>query len=270
MISGASASHIPMPSYYSSTGLSEAAKAVPETILSPSQTVQENSLPAPLPDADNEAEKPIISLSVSLVTTLQGQEDGISEAQTKPPKTEQPPEKVPSGTEKSDSGTNEAEEAQIKGLKERDTEVRAHEQAHAAAGGQYASSPTYDYETGPNNQRYAIGGEVQIDTAPIAGDPSATIAKMNIVRNAALAPAEPSSQDRAVAALAAKRIGEAQAELSAQVQTDASGGPISTDDTSSSDPEKTTTVSTGSGSFQPYSTGTEQPDSASNIINIIS
>ena len=55
---------------------------------------------------------------------------------------------------------------------------------------------------GPDGNRYAIGGEVSIDVAPVDGDPEATIAKMEIVKAAALAPAEPSAQDRKVAAIA--------------------------------------------------------------------
>ena len=98
-------------------------------------------------------------------------------------------------------------------LKARDKEVRAHEEAHARVGGQYAGAPHYDYETGPDGNRYATGGEVSIDVAPVDGDPEATIAKMEIVKAAALAPAEPSAQDRKVAAIADRTRAQAQAEL---------------------------------------------------------
>lgn len=101
-------------------------------------------------------------------------------------------------------------------LKARDREVRDHEQAHARVGGPYASQPSYSYQTGPDGRRYAIGGEVQIDVAPVANDPEATIAKMMIVKAAALAPAEPSSADRRVAAMAEALRNQAQAELTAQ------------------------------------------------------
>ena len=82
------------------------------------------------------------------------------------------------------------EQAQIQQLKRRDTEVRNHEQAHAAVGGQYAGAPTYTYQQGPDGNRYAVGGEVSIDVSPVSGDPEATIQKMQTVRAAALAPAE--------------------------------------------------------------------------------
>ena len=105
------------------------------------------------------------------------------------------------------------EQEQIAELKARDIEVRAHEQAHRAAGGQYARGATFTYQSGPDGVRYAVGGEVQIDVAPIPNDPEATIAKMNTVKAAANAPAEPSAQDRAVAAEAQRMIVQAQAEI---------------------------------------------------------
>ena len=109
-------------------------------------------------------------------------------------------------------------------LKARDREVRAHEAAHQAVGGQYAGSISYVYERGPDGAQYAVGGEVSISTSPVRGDPQATIDKMRVVRAAALAPAEPSSQDRAVAAEAMQLMLQAQAELSSELgRTDESG-----------------------------------------------
>lgn len=102
-------------------------------------------------------------------------------------------------------------------LKARDREVRAHESAHQAVGGQYAGSISYVYERGPDGAQYAVGGEVSISTAPIQGDPQATIEKMRTVRAAALAPAEPSPQDRAVAAEAMQLMLQAQSELSSEL-----------------------------------------------------
>jgi hypothetical protein len=84
------------------------------------------------------------------------------------------------------------------------------------------------YERGPDGAQYAIGGEVSIDTAPVDGDPQATIEKMRTVRAAALAPAEPSPQDRAVAAQAMQLMLQAQSELAA----DAGNGNNPGDDSS--------------------------------------
>ena len=111
------------------------------------------------------------------------------------------------GGDSADSGPGQqertdAEQAQGRELKARDAEVKAHERAHAAVGGQYAGSPSYEYQRGPDGRDYAIGGEVPIDASPVSGDPKATIDKMEQVKAAALAPAEPSAQDRKVAAQA--------------------------------------------------------------------
>ncbi len=110
-------------------------------------------------------------------------------------------------------GLTEEEQAYVEELKAIDREVRAHEAAHAAKGGGYAGRPTYEYVTGPDGVRYAVSGRVQIDTGVVAGDPEATIRKLETVRRAALAPAKPSGQDRAVAAQAEAAIRQAQAEL---------------------------------------------------------
>lgn len=109
-----------------------------------------------------------------------------------------------------------AEQKQIQELAARDREVRAHEQAHAAVAGQYASSPTYSFVRGPDGVSYAVGGSVEVDTSPIPGDPEATLRKAQQLRRAANAPAEPSAQDGRVAAQAAKMELEARAELRAK------------------------------------------------------
>lgn len=106
---------------------------------------------------------------------------------------------------------------EIAKLAARDREVRAHEQAHVAAGGSLITSgPTYSYQTGPDRRRYAVGGEVGIDSSPVRGDPEATIDKARRVRAAALAPAEPSTQDRQVAARATQMEQSARLELARQ------------------------------------------------------
>jgi len=121
-----------------------------------------------------------------------------------------------SGETANQGDLTEEEKSAVQELKKLDREVRAHEQAHKAAGGPYASAPSYEYEVGPDQQRYAVAGEVKIDSAPIPGDPEATITKLEIVIRAALAPAEPSAQDYKVAATARQNIQQAQAELQAK------------------------------------------------------
>jgi hypothetical protein len=102
---------------------------------------------------------------------------------------------------------------QLDQLKKCDQEVRAHEQAHQAVGGPYAGSASFTYQTGPDGQRYAVGGEVSIDLSAIPGDPQATITEMQQIRRAALAPSNPSPADRQVATRAAQVERRARAEL---------------------------------------------------------
>ena len=118
-------------------------------------------------------------------------------------------------------GFTEEELALIAELKRRDREVRAHEQAHLAAAGQYAlGGAKYTYQRGPAGKNYAVGGEVQIDTSPVPGDPEATLRKAEQIRRAANAPASPSAQDRAVAAEAVSLAIQARIEISRQQQND--------------------------------------------------
>lgn len=109
-----------------------------------------------------------------------------------------------------------ADQALLTQLRARDREVRLHEAAHAAVGGRYASAPTFQYDRGPDGRNYAVGGEVSISTSPVPGNPQATIEKARTIRAAALAPAEPSAQDRRVAAEAAQLELDARAELQQQ------------------------------------------------------
>lgn len=131
-------------------------------------------------------------------------------------------EKAEKGTEQSSKTSGgkreltEEEQKQIEELKRIDAEVRRHEAAHQAAAAGLARGKSFTYEQGPDSKRYAVAGEVQIDTSVVPDDPQATIAKMQRVRAAAMAPAEPSSQDRAVAAQASRAEAEARAQLAEQ------------------------------------------------------
>lgn len=136
---------------------------------------------------------------------------------------------------KAEADLAQVEQAEIRELAARDREVRAHEQAHMSVGGQHAGSVSFTYERGPDGRMYAVGGEVPIDTAPVVGDPQATIDKMEQVRRAALAPAEPSAQDRSVAAQAAQLIAQARAELAAGAQEPA--GKLAMDGSSEANDE---------------------------------
>lgn len=110
------------------------------------------------------------------------------------------------------------QQRQVQQLKEIDRKVRAHEQAHIAVGTDLVrGGASFTYQTGPDDQRYAVSGEVSIDASP-GRTPEETIPKAQHIRATALAPADPSAQDQSVAAKASLMEANARIELSAQQQ----------------------------------------------------
>ncbi|MGA0394422.1 MAG: putative metalloprotease CJM1_0395 family protein [Rhodospirillales bacterium] len=109
-------------------------------------------------------------------------------------------------------GLTEEEIQQVKKLKKIDREVRAHERAHQNAAPELTGPASYKTVRGPDGKLYAVAGEVSIDTGE-AATPEATIQKLKRIIKAALAPLEPSAQDRQVAAQARAEIAEARSEI---------------------------------------------------------
>ncbi|MCP4870525.1 MAG: hypothetical protein GY898_17620 [Proteobacteria bacterium] len=107
---------------------------------------------------------------------------------------------------------DEATRAQVREMAQRDREVRAHEAAHAAAGGALAGAATFTYETGPDGKSYAVAGEVPISLGT-GNTPQEKVANARKARAAALAPADPSGADRSIAAKATRIEAEARAEV---------------------------------------------------------
>lgn len=149
------------------------------------------------------------------------EKDGVIEAKTK---TSKPIDKNSVDFENADKKSYnlngnknlaESDQKLINELKKIEKNVIAHEQAHISSGGGLVrGGASYNYQAGPDGKRYIVGGEVQIDTSTQSDDPAATVAKMQRVIQAALAPADPSSQDRSVASSAAKTLSAARMELS--------------------------------------------------------
>ena len=113
---------------------------------------------------------------------------------------------------KTSESLTEEDKKEVEALKERDREVRQHEQAHIAAAGRYAKGVSFKSRIGPDGRAYAVGGEVSIDMSEVPGDPDATIAKAQAIRRAASAPAHPSKHDRMVAASASRMEARARME----------------------------------------------------------
>ncbi|GLQ33279.1 putative metalloprotease CJM1_0395 family protein [Litoribrevibacter albus] len=181
-------------------------------------------------------------------------------------------EQKPSQENSSASDLTEQELQQIRKLEARDREVRAHEQAHQSVGGQYTGSASFTYQRGPDGVSYAIGGEVPIDTGKVEGDPQATIEKADVVRRAALAPAEPSAQDRLVASNASQIKLEAQADLAemraeaAKEDTeDSRAATEESDETTRSEDEQTTPGSTQAASSRDESSSDSEEENADSV-----
>jgi len=138
-----------------------------------------------------------------------------------PPREKQDPEhnNVAPATETKESDRsgkedlNQKQAEEVRELSARDREVRTHEAAHKAAGGSLTGPASFSFSNGPDGKRYATGGEVSIDTSKVAGDNQATLIKANQIRAAALAPAQPSNTDQAVAAKAAQMAAETRVKI---------------------------------------------------------
>ena len=114
-----------------------------------------------------------------------------------------------SSSNDSDPQLTQEEQAIVDELKNTDQKVRTHEQAHAAAGGQ---NVRYEYEMGPDGRQYAVAGTTDIEVSAAGNDPDGKAAQARKMRNAALAPADPSGQDMVVAAKATRLEMDAQRE----------------------------------------------------------
>ncbi|MGO1461353.1 MAG: putative metalloprotease CJM1_0395 family protein [Marinobacter sp.] len=157
-------------------------------------------------------------------------------------------------------GLDEAQLKELAELKARDREVRAHEAAHQATGGPHAGAMSLTYQRGPDGAQYAVGGEVSISMSSVDGNPQATIEKMRTVRAAAMAPAQPSGQDQAVAAQAMQVMLQAQSELAAEQDATDPAANVS-----ASDNQDSSARFQESDSEQPSRTGQQARNTYQNI-----
>ncbi|GGB48934.1 hypothetical protein GCM10011607_06610 [Shewanella inventionis] len=181
--------------------LSQVNSELPTLFGEPNQSVVEQATPQAVSDIDN----------------AQAVVDEQADTQDEQKNTDQR-EQVSKQIEQKQQLIEQAEAQQIAELAKRDSEVKTHEQAHAAVGGSYAQSPRYEYEKGPDGRRYAVDGEVSIDVSIVSGDPQATINKMQKVYAAAMAPVQPSMADIRVAAQALQNMNEAKQALAVERQ----------------------------------------------------
>ena len=144
-------------------------------------------------------------------------------------------------------------------LQAADTNVRAHEAAHMAAGGGLTSPASYTYERGPDNKMYAVAGEVGISTSE-GNTPQESLNKAQTIRRAALAPADPSPQDLKVAAQAASMEMSARAQIMQEKMAQNSQNPNNNNETSAGNSNVNSTVNSAENSAR-NSTGNSTENS---------
>lgn len=113
----------------------------------------------------------------------------------------------------------------VQDLQSRDSEVKAHEAAHQAAGGGMTGAASYTYQQGPDGKMYAIGGEVSI-TMKSGSTPEETIRNARQIAASAMAAGNPSPQDHAVASSARIMEMKAQQQLTKENEEEISAKEI--------------------------------------------
>ena len=151
-------------------------------------------------------------------------------------------EKKAEESKKASTTTLTTEEKQVVSeLQTRDTEVRVHEAAHQS-GGASTGAASYTYQKGPDGKMYAIGGEVPVSMKS-GSTPQETIANAQAVIASALAPADPSGQDQAVASSAMMMIVKAQQQLAQENQEKIDGKEVYKNEADKSNTSKTSGAS---------------------------
>ena len=176
----------------------------------------------------------ISALSPNITPLARSAQAGLSSSTAKADKagdTSSP--ETPSGAGQTEAGLNakdgfsSEELREIASLKTADSQVRSHEAAHlAAAAGIAQGGAHFEYRTGPDGKRYAVAGEVSI-VAAAGRTPEETLRRAEQIRRAALAPADPSGQDLAVAAQASQMEMRARAQIAAESVAAAKAGSAS-------------------------------------------
>lgn len=96
--------------------------------------------------------------------------------------------------------------AEIKRLRMWEEHVKQHEQTHLAVGGKFAGVPSYTYTVGPDGRKYIQSGEVTM-SVPSSGNLNDLVSTLERVKNAAMAPSDPSPADlKAAAAASSKQL----------------------------------------------------------------
>ena len=91
------------------------------------------------------------------------------------------------------------ERAAVDRLRQRDSQVRLEDEAHAAVAGDLAGPISYVYQRGPDGRLYAVGGSVPIKAQAVSGNPEEAKRLGARIAAAAHAATNPSDADLAAA-----------------------------------------------------------------------
>jgi hypothetical protein len=116
--------------------------------------------------------------------------------------------------------------------------LRTSKHTVAAGGALVRGGAHFSYQQTPDGCNYAIGGEVSIGGAEVSGDPEQTTRNAEQIQRAAVAPANPSAQDRAAAAQTAATATRARRETTQAQRSEAAEARPTSDTTSRTDAEQ--------------------------------
>ena len=104
-------------------------------------------------------------------------------------------------------------------LKDQESSIVSHVQAHLSSGGSLVSSPSYLYTTSKDGRRFISSGDVSFKAFGMAGDPSLQLYLAKAIQKVALAPRDPTPRDRSISILAQALESFAQKSLKEQDST---------------------------------------------------
>ena len=155
---------------------------------------------------------------------------------------------------------SEEDQRKVDELENIDRKVKVHEHTHLAAAGGYArGGAQFQYVSGPDGDRYAVAGHVNMDTGR-EDSPEATLRKAQTVRKAALAPADPSSADRQIAANMAQMAEEARSQIAEEARSQIASGTKASSEGSTNPESSEDSQSTEASSKEPSSEKTSASD----------
>lgn len=199
-------------------------------------------------------EKDVLNADTDPLAAARNPDEGVNESsqQSSSQQRSSQQSSSPQNSSEEESGPfslSPKDEALVEQLQKRDREVRLHEMAHQTAGGQFTGGASYEYRRGPDGKNYAVGGEVSVDVSA-ANSPEDTIQKARQIKAAALAPAQPSAQDRQVAREAEQMIVDARQELRVQAQAEAKAARLARENAEEKESQKESQEDTGSTSVR--------------------